>query len=308
MRREKMTEEKNKGKLTTSFTTGAIAIVFLLIGYQTAVFIHNAAVTKILADRDKPDTVFVYSENIQAPKQDAHYSQNINKFEKSNQSYYKKESSHSEGVMKIREKNTPRSYQSFPFDPNSVSIEDLQKLGFSLKQAQSIDNYRQKGGRFRRKSDFAKSYVVEDSVYQRLEPYITIPKIDLNKADSTEFDSLPGIGKYFASKMVSYREQLCGYSYKEQLMDIYHFDQEKFDGLSDLICIDTTAYPPYPIWELPEEELKKHPYIGKYSAHGIIIFRENNPKSKWTISDLNKAGVIKDDMAKKLSLCRLQSP
>ena len=33
----------------------------------------------------------------------------------------------------------------FRFDPNTISIEDLQRLGFSVKQARAIDNYRQAG-------------------------------------------------------------------------------------------------------------------------------------------------------------------
>ena len=154
------------------------------------------------------------------------------------------------------------------------------RLGFTQKQAQSIDNYRQKGGRFRRRSDFAKSYVVEDSVFRRLEKYIDIPKIDINSADSVTFMSLPGIGKFFAGKMVSYRKELGGYSYPEQLMDIWHFDQEKFDNLKDLIKCDTLATLPYSLWTLTEKELAAHPYIGKRAARSIVIFRENSPKSE----------------------------
>lgn len=96
----------------------------------------------------------------------------------------------------------PRTYENFRFNPNVVSVNDLRRLGFSLKQAESIDNYRKKGGRFRRKEDFAKSYVVADSVYRRLEKYIDIPLLDINRADSAEFDALPGIGGYFAAKVV----------------------------------------------------------------------------------------------------------
>ena len=126
------------------------------------------------------------------------------------------------------------------------------RLGFSEKQAQSILNYRAKGGRFRRPSDFAKSYVVADSVFDRLEPYIDIPRIDLNKADSAAFETLPGIGPYFASKMVSYRTSLGGYSHPEQLLEIYHFDREKYEALKDLISCSLPE--PYPIWTLSERD------------------------------------------------------
>lgn len=51
-----MKKEKNesggdgqRGRVSASFVTGAIALVFLVLGYQTAVFVHRAAVAKIIA-------------------------------------------------------------------------------------------------------------------------------------------------------------------------------------------------------------------------------------------------------------------
>lgn len=67
------------------------------------------------------------------------------------------------------------SAQLFPFNPNTVSLDSLTLLGFSVKQAQTILRYREKGGRFRRKEDFAKIYTVSPEMYERLAPFITIP-------------------------------------------------------------------------------------------------------------------------------------
>ena len=53
-------EKEKKSGLSESFVIGVIALVFLIVGYQTALFIHNAAVVKIAANRDHPDTVYVY--------------------------------------------------------------------------------------------------------------------------------------------------------------------------------------------------------------------------------------------------------
>lgn len=68
-----------------------------------------------------------------------------------------------------------QSAQLFPFNPNTVSLDSLTLLGFSVKQAQTILRYREKGGRFRRKEDFAKIYTVSPEMYERLYPYITLP-------------------------------------------------------------------------------------------------------------------------------------
>lgn len=279
---------KEKTGLSESFIMGVIAIVFLIVGYQTALFIHNAAVTKIVADRDCPDTVFVYPQTTETVR--------VN-------------SQHSPRAENVRASVPRRKVESFIFNPNTVSVEDLCRLGFSQKQAQSIENYRAKGGTFHRKSDFAESYVVSDSIFRRLEPYIRIPQVDLNLADSAALDALPGIGGWFAAKIIEHRTALGGYSYKEQLMDIYRFDREKYDGLSDLVTVSRENATPYPLWTLPADELKKHPYIDNLeTARAIVLFRENNPKSLCTIKGLADAGVLSSESSSRLDKCFIALP
>ena len=187
-----------------------------------------------------------------------------------------------------------------------MSVEDLCRLGFSPKQAQSIDNYRKKGGKFRRKEDFAKSYVVADSVYKRLEAYISIPKVDLNRADSLQLVSLPGIGGWFAAKIITHRTALGGFSSKEQLMDIYRFDEEKYRGLEDLVTVNPEYTTPYPLWSLPADSLAEHPYINYAEAKSIVFFREHNSKADCTMENIIKAGILSEEHARKLSLCLIE--
>lgn len=282
----KNSNESKKSGLSESFVMGVIALVFLMVGYQTAMFIHRAAVVKIAANRDSPDTVYVYCDTSLVVRNNA---------------------AHSSHASSVRKKLPFRNVESFHFNPNTVSVEDLCRLGFTVKQAESIDNYRKKGGKFRRKGDFAKSYVVSDSVYERLEPYISIPLIDLNQADSAAFDSLPGIGGWFAAKMIEYRETLGGYSSKEQLMEIYRFNQEKFDALSDLVTVSEPYS--YPLWTLPADSLRRHPYIRDYeTARSIVLYRENNPIDLWTVRHMEDAGIISAENALKLGRCVLRQP
>lgn len=283
---------KRKDRVSHSYVVGIISLVFLVIGYQTALFVHKAAVARIVSNRDSPDTVYVVDREIAGTLLG------------SGQVTVKREAEHSPEAGRIA--SVHREVQPFRFDPNTVGIEELQLLGFSLKQAQSIDNYRKKGGRFRRKSDFARSFVVSDALYAKLEPFIDIPLLDLNLADSAAFDALPGIGGYFAARMVSYREALGGYSYKEQLMDIYRFDREKFDALQDLVTVAPENVSPYPLWTLPEDSLRLHPYIGSYGAHGVVVFRESNPPESWSLEALSSAGILKPDLAEKLSRCAIE--
>lgn len=305
--------EKKSG-LSESFIIGTIAIVFLIVGYQTALFVHQAAVMKITANRDAPDTVYVYMPPPESSSETRDQKGNKVKVSPQDKEYanpedrvvVRKNSEHSPRAEAVRNNVPRRVVESFPFDPNTVSVDDLCRLGFSRKQAQSIDNYRNKGGRFHRKSDFARSYVVTDSVYRRLEPYIDIPLLDLNLADSAAFDALPGIGGWFASKMVEHRSALGGYSYKEQLMDIYRFDQEKYEALSDLVTVSEEYVVPYPFWTCPADSLSRHPYVRNLeTAKAIVLFRESAPADQWTISALHAAGILSDVQHEKLSRCIL---
>ena len=47
--------------MRSSFKTGAIALAFLVLGFELALFVHRAAESRIVANRDRPDTVYVYS-------------------------------------------------------------------------------------------------------------------------------------------------------------------------------------------------------------------------------------------------------
>lgn len=212
-------------------------------------------------------------------------------------------SSHSAAVRQVRRAHRP--VENFAFNPNTVSIEDLQRLGFSPRQAQSIVNYREKGGRFAHAEDFGKSYVVSDSVFRRLRPFIRIPKLDINSADSAAFDDLPGIGPYYASQIVKYRTQLGGYASTRQLMDLYRFDEEKFAKIEDLIECKIPNY--FDLWNVDEDALSSHPVIRKRStARAILRYKENTSRDEWSIEDLYTVGVI--DSLQRLRLIRCTSP
>jgi DNA uptake protein ComE-like DNA-binding protein len=318
-----MMKRSESKRPSESFVLGVVALVFLIIGYQTAMFVYKASVMKIVANRDMPDTVFVYQQPESATESTVDRASLAPKEQKtssvkptpsssgrcSSHTIVRKNAPHSPQAEAVRQNLPRRKVESFRFNPNTASEDQLCRLGFSPKQARSIINYREKGGKYRRPEDFAKSFVVSDSIYRRLEQYIDIPLLDLNLADSADFDALPGIGGWFASKMVEHRNKLMGYSYKEQLMDIWKFDQQKFDALSDLVTVSSANLTPYPLWSLPADSLRKHPYIRNYeTAKAIVLFRENNPIEKLSVPALQKEGILASEYASKLSRCAIASP
>ena len=304
---------RGRNKPSGVFKAGAVSLAFIVLGFQAALFVHKAAVERIVSVQEKPDTVYVVdrrlaAELLGADKDDTPQSgvfRGALQKTAGGDIIIRKRAGSSPQAKEVKEKIIPRKVENFVFDPNTASVEDLVRLGFSPRQAQSIDNYRKKGGRFRRKGDFAKSFVVSDSVYRRLEPYISIPKIDINRADSAAFETLPGIGPWYAAKMVEYRERLHGYSAPEQLMEIYRFDSEKYDALKDLITCSPAE--PYPFWSAPADSLRLHPHINSWNcAKAIVFYREHNSRDKWTVEGLLAAGIISDTQAARLKLCKLK--
>lgn len=333
-------DDKNKPSAAV-FKVGAIALAFLIVGYQAALFMVRAGKLRLEANRDRPDTVYVHYGDVSeqyaqvpdddaapgvAPPGDIFSSSRPRKRAgpaaggrgrgpaqqdgwrsklPDGATTTRRNASHSEYVEAYRRET--RRVESFRFNPNTVSVEDLIRLGFSEKQAAAIDRYRASGGRFRRKADFAKSFVVADSVYRRLERFIDIPKVDLNRADSAALDDLPGIGAWYAKRILAYRTELGGYSFPEQLLDIYRFDREKYDALADLVYCSPPA--PYALWTLPADSLQRHPYIrSRQAARSIALFREHTPREGWTVAALGEAGILPPEDAARLGRCAIAPP
>lgn len=84
----------------------------------------------------------------------------------------------------------------FEFNPNDLPADSLVLLGIPAWLAQRIQNYRQKGGQFRKKEDLQKIYDFPDSLYQKLVPYIRIAAAAERKKGAGK----EGPGKEFANR------------------------------------------------------------------------------------------------------------
>ena len=199
---------------------------------------------------------------------------------------YERPASAALAPAKKRELTQGRSYESFAFDPNTVSLADLQRLGLSERQAQSIENYREKGGRFRSKADFQKMYVVSDTLFARLEPYIEIARLELNTADSTALTSLRGIGPWYARKILDYRDRLGGFVAPEQLLEIDGIDAERYAGFADGITVDASRIRRLDLWHASDTVLARHPYLGPKGARSVVRYRQLYDSARWTLPDL----------------------
>jgi DNA uptake protein and related DNA-binding proteins len=91
----------------------------------------------------------------------------------------------------------------------------------------------------------------------------------LNTADTTDLKTVPGIGPYYARKIIQYGERLGGYVSVDQLDEIEDFPSE---AKSYLVIRD--AHPQkLNVNKLSLNELKRHPYINFYQARAITDYR-----------------------------------
>ena len=118
-----------------------------------------------------------------------------------------------------------------------------------------------------------------DSVRQNHGPVPLIPQyspklrpgetIVLNTADTTALKTIPGIGPYYARKIVQYGQRLGGYVNVDQLDEIEDFPSE---AKSFLVVCD--AHPQkLNLNKLSLNELKRHPYITFFMARAITDYR-----------------------------------
>lgn len=194
--------------------------------------------------------------------------------------------------------------QPFAFDPNTASEQDFQALGLSSKTAQSILNYRNKGGKFRSAEDFKKIYALAEADYLRLQPYIQIaataaanpgPALPekpgyVKKSTSTlvnictgtveDFQKIPGIGASLASRIVKYREQLGGFVKPEQIGEVFGLPDSTFQKIRPQLVFTAMPIAKININTATEEELDKHPYLHK--GHAGAIVRQRQKKGNFT--------------------------
>ena len=196
----------------------------------------------------------------------------------------------------------PKQPELFPSDPNTADSTQLLRLGLQPWQVRNIYKYRAAGGIYREPSDFARLYGLTLKQYRQLEPYIRISedyqpaarfiskdvtmeerdtmrypvklqpqeRIVLNTADTAQLRKVPGIGHYFARKIVEYRERLGGYVSVQQLLEIENFPDT---AVNYFIIPDDTQLRKLNLNRLSLNELKRHPYISFYQARAIVDYR-----------------------------------
>ncbi|MEO0625671.1 MAG: helix-hairpin-helix domain-containing protein [Bacteroidota bacterium] len=199
---------------------------------------------------------------------------------------------------------------NFPFDPNTVTSDELQQLGLSERQARTWISYRNSGARFERAEDIGRVYGLNAADIARLTPLISINEtnlladaathqvstpqsydnrpsigqsyesnsvltLDVNSATTEDWQRLRGIGPYWAGRIVKFRDALGGFVAIDQIGDTYGLPDSTFQSIRPQLTLESPVEPLY-INTATEEELKLHPYINARQAGALVAYRNQH--------------------------------
>ena len=188
----------------------------------------------------------------------------------------------------------------FPFDPNTASAEEWERLGIPARTARTIQNYRGKGGRFRQPEDIRKIWGMPEAAANRLLPYVRITgtgqavsspntasekssltvkepvPIDINTAGVAEWASLPGIGEASAGRVLRYREKAGGFRSVEQVGKTYGISDSVFRAILPFLRFNAETVPKTNLNTATEYELRSRAGISYQLAKDLVRYREQN--------------------------------
>lgn len=100
--------------------------------------------------------------------------------------------------------------------------------------------------------------------------------VDLNSTDTTELKRVPGIGSYYAKRIVDYRERLGGYVNVDQLLEINRLP----DTLRVWFCVRDSIVRKIKLNSASFSQLLSHPYLNYEQVKVIVNRREKKGELK----------------------------
>jgi len=219
----------------------------------------------------------------------------------------------------------------FAFDPNTIDAAGWKRLGVRDKTIATIQNYLSKGGKFRKAEDIKRIYGLFPNEAERLLPYVKImgtentaytpktyentpgdaatttytrpaytPKtIDINTADTSALIALPGIGSKLASRIITFREKLGGFSSVNQLGETYGLPDSTFQKIRPRLVVNGNAVKQFNINTADANAMKMHPYIKWNIANAIVQYRTQHGNYS-SLEELKKIEIIDEQTFSKL--------
>ncbi len=203
------------------------------------------------------------------------------------------------------------------FDPNAYNLKEWMALGLSEKQANVIMKFSKYG--IKSDEELSKIFVISPELFELIKDstfyneikhptyeerkFIAVDKqkivVELNAANQEVLETIPGIGPYFAKKIITFRDKLGGYLNKEQLLEINKMTPEILSSIKEYISFDNELISQININEATSEDLSKHPYISWNVANAIVKFRAQHGNYE-SLNEILKTKIIDNELFLKI--------
>ncbi len=176
----------------------------------------------------------------------------------------------------------------FFFNPNMANAEDLQRLGIPRRVVKTILAYRRSGGSFKNANDFKKIYGLTPALFQKLKPWIQLPKsvVASSKMDSSAFEPKQviepelfpfdpnqasheelrrlGLPNRVINTLLKYRAKGGTFRKADDLSVIYGLSTAQFEQLRlyiQIVAPETTKISPDSMRQAPKDNRPANPSI-----------------------------------------------
>ncbi|MEZ4896401.1 MAG: helix-hairpin-helix domain-containing protein [Saprospiraceae bacterium] len=103
----------------------------------------------------------------------------------------------------------------------------------------------------------------------------TIQPVDINTPEPLDWEALPGIGPFYAAKIMEYRDRLGGFHTVQQVAETWNLPDSTFRQIQPYL-VSSPIYRPMDLNKAEVETLAKHPYLSWKDAKLIVRYREQH--------------------------------
>ena len=146
-----------------------------------------------------------------------------------------------------------KKFKIYPFNPNYISDYKGYQLGMNVDEIDRLLAYREQRLYVNSAKEFQAITKISDSLLKKISPFFKFPEwvqkknnnknyqqryipnsrinvseittVDINKATLKDFTFIEGVDEYLSERIIKYRSKLQGFSFKEQLFEVWGLDE-----------------------------------------------------------------------------------
>lgn len=204
-----------------------------------------------------------------------------------------------------------RKPKIYPFNPNFINDFKGEKLGMTIEEIDRLHDFRKQNKWINTAKQFQKVTKVSDSLFEKISPFFKFPDwvtkqnhqksfsiaksgtkwnssyqqksykkrqpktTNLNKATAEDFATISGIGEKLSQRIIKYRFKLQGFSYENQLYEVWNIDPEVIKRVLQVFKIEERPIiKKLNVNTATFKEVLKNPYINYELCKKIFDYRD----------------------------------